>query len=130
MRIYTILKKIAQRVFAIKDYVVEEGRSGIWTYQKWNSGIAECWGQIAAPGGTTTSTEGGLYWRSFSQSLPTGLFNTTPKPIPVPKGNWIGGVVINDNTNKNAVQGYVWGSKNGNAPGQLAVILLVKGTWK
>lgn len=26
------------------DYVVEEGTSGIWTYRKWNSGIAECWG--------------------------------------------------------------------------------------
>lgn len=26
------------------DFVVEEGTSGIWTYKKWNSGIAECWG--------------------------------------------------------------------------------------
>lgn len=25
------------------DYVVEKGTSGIWTYRKWNSGIAECW---------------------------------------------------------------------------------------
>ena len=30
------------------DYIVEQGTSGIWTYRKWNSGIAECWG-------TTTS---------------------------------------------------------------------------
>ena len=29
----------------IKDYVVAQGTSGIWTYRKWNSGIAECWGQ-------------------------------------------------------------------------------------
>lgn len=30
---------------AIKvDYIVEQGTSGIWTYRKWNSGIAECWG--------------------------------------------------------------------------------------
>lgn len=27
-----------------KDYIVEQGTSGIWTYRKWNSGIAECWG--------------------------------------------------------------------------------------
>ncbi len=27
----------------INDYVVEQGTSGIWTYRKWNSGIAECW---------------------------------------------------------------------------------------
>lgn len=26
------------------DYVVEQGTSGIWTYRKWNSGLAECWG--------------------------------------------------------------------------------------
>lgn len=25
------------------DYIVDEGVSGIWTYRKWNSGIAECW---------------------------------------------------------------------------------------
>lgn len=27
------------------DYVVEQGNSGIWTYRKWASGIAECWGK-------------------------------------------------------------------------------------
>lgn len=26
------------------DLVVEQGTSGIWTYRKWSSGIAECWG--------------------------------------------------------------------------------------
>lgn len=25
------------------DYIVEQGTSGIWTYRKWNSGIAEVW---------------------------------------------------------------------------------------
>lgn len=25
------------------DYVVEQGTNDIWTYRKWNSGIAECW---------------------------------------------------------------------------------------
>lgn len=27
----------------INDYVVASGTSGIWTYRKWNNGIAECW---------------------------------------------------------------------------------------
>ena len=27
-----------------KDFIVEQGVSGMWTYRKWNSGIAECWG--------------------------------------------------------------------------------------
>ena len=26
------------------DFIVEQGTEGIWTYRKWNSGIAECWG--------------------------------------------------------------------------------------
>lgn len=28
----------------LKDYVVEQGTSGNWTYRKWNSGMAELWG--------------------------------------------------------------------------------------
>lgn len=29
----------------IDDYIVEQGVSGIWTYRKWKSGVAECWGR-------------------------------------------------------------------------------------
>ena len=34
---------INAHITAEKDYIVEQGTSGIWTYRKWNSGIAECW---------------------------------------------------------------------------------------
>lgn len=27
----------------VVDCIVEQGVSGIWTYRKWSSGIAECW---------------------------------------------------------------------------------------
>lgn len=27
----------------VEDFIVEQGTSGIWTYRKWMSGIAECW---------------------------------------------------------------------------------------
>jgi hypothetical protein len=27
------------------DIIVEQGKSGIWYYRKWASGLAECWGQ-------------------------------------------------------------------------------------
>ena len=30
-----------------KDFIVEQGVSGMWTYRKWNSGIAECWGKLS-----------------------------------------------------------------------------------
>ena len=45
----------------IKDYVVETGTSGIWTYRKWNSGIAECWG-IHTMTSACTATWGSLYY--------------------------------------------------------------------
>lgn len=32
------------------DYVVESGSNSQWTWQKWNSGIAECWGNFTASG--------------------------------------------------------------------------------
>ena len=32
----------------LKDYVVEQGISGKWTYRKWSSGIAELWGICTA----------------------------------------------------------------------------------
>ena len=43
------LKNVLNKVLpsAVVDHVVEEGTSGIWTYRKWNSGIAECWGEVS-----------------------------------------------------------------------------------
>lgn len=29
---------------AVADFVVSRGKNGIWTWEKWNSGIAKCWG--------------------------------------------------------------------------------------
>lgn len=41
------------------DWIVEEGTDGIWTYRKWDSGIAECW--------CSTSTSA-LTWTSYMAS--------------------------------------------------------------
>ena len=42
----------------IGDYVVEQGTKqstgGIWTYRKWDSGIAECWGYWTLQNGSGT----------------------------------------------------------------------------
>ena len=37
------LSQLSQRLGV--DWIVEQGTRGIWTYRKWNSGIAECWGK-------------------------------------------------------------------------------------
>ena len=68
------------------DYIVEEGTSGIWTYRKWKSGIAECWGKHV----TTVSSWGA--WGSLvettgssaTETFPSGLFKETPMIMVTP----------------------------------------------
>lgn len=62
-----------------RDYVVEQGTSGIWTYRKWNSGVAECWG-IHTMTSAATKTWGTLY---YSDTLTPRLnypFTFTSRP--------------------------------------------------
>ena len=40
------------------DYIVEAGRNGIWTYQKWNSGIAKCSGAVSLNANVQNAFEG------------------------------------------------------------------------
>lgn len=56
------------------DYVVEQGTSGIWTYRKWASGIAECWGYTAVPSATYSANGG---YKQVAEAVPS-IFNTTP----------------------------------------------------
>lgn len=64
------------------DYIVDEGVSGIWTYRKWNSGIAECWGE--SPQNITTTLSGnGYYAQGYTDYIlfPSGFFLYATKPI-------------------------------------------------
>lgn len=45
MKLSSILHNIVKRLGV--DYVVETGTSGIWTYRKWKSGIAEIYGNYS-----------------------------------------------------------------------------------
>lgn len=51
------------------DLVVEQGTSGIWTYRKWSSGIAECWGTYAT-GSVSYSSYGNIYSGQKVADLP------------------------------------------------------------
>lgn len=42
---FTLLSSDSSSDATIADYVVEQGTDGIWTYRKWSSGRAECWGE-------------------------------------------------------------------------------------
>lgn len=41
---YRTISELLQDL-GIKDYILEQGTSGIWTYRKWNSGLLEYWGK-------------------------------------------------------------------------------------
>lgn len=67
------------------DYVVESGKSSIWTYRKWNSGIAECWGIYSASGVNLTASHysGFYYSASILVSLP---FTFAAAPVGIYSG--------------------------------------------
>lgn len=63
-----------------EDFIVEQGTSGIWTYRKWNSGIAECWGTKTATG--TFAAWGNGYSKDVAgENYPSSLFTAAPKLI-------------------------------------------------
>lgn len=60
------------------DYIVEQGVDGIWTYRKWNSGIAECWGKLDITYTGVSNFGAVKYMLVGPQALPDGLFVTGP----------------------------------------------------
>lgn len=74
------LNDLTNTVAKSVDYIVDQGTSGIWTYRKWNSGIAECWGTYTYS--ATITNSGWLNWvgapASSRVSYPEGLFIERP----------------------------------------------------
>ena len=58
----------------IADFVVEQGTSGIWTYRKWYSGIAECWGIGTTSVLCKNNSGSGWFTDDMAIDLPAGLF--------------------------------------------------------
>lgn len=62
------------------DKIVDEGESGIWTYRKWKSGVAECWGTYS--GSITSRTTNAPYnspvFDIGTVAYPTGFFADVP----------------------------------------------------
>ena len=56
----------------IKDFIINQGTSGIWTYRVWESGIAECWGKYTAEGVNASQKNytGFYYSNEISVTLP------------------------------------------------------------
>lgn len=64
----------------IKDYIVSRGTTSIWTWEKWNSGKAECWGKHNVGTLAFTAPYGSWYeaTKTASANFPSGLFKSAP----------------------------------------------------
>ncbi len=69
----------------VKDFVTEQGTSGIWTYRKWNSGLAECFGAQPVTNMLVGTVWGALYCSSRI-NLPN--FPFTFKAVPQVNLSW------------------------------------------
>lgn len=84
MRLYTLLKQALYKLGLIADYVVDTGESGIWTYEKWASGKAICWG-TQSNYITFTSPMTNMGYASITVNLPSELFASVKQVIPTQK---------------------------------------------
>lgn len=72
------------------DYVIEQGSTTVgsihWTYRKWNSGVAECWGYSPTISANCSTAYGYGYYAGAqtNQNYPTDLFIDVPRIIVVP----------------------------------------------
>ena len=80
MRLFNILLSLAQKVGAIDDYVVETGTSGVWQYQKWNSGKMEAWIIEDLESSTTPQALMGGMYGSVDVAIPQG-FISAPRGV-------------------------------------------------
>lgn len=96
------------------DYVVEQATSGIWTYRKWNSGIAECWGQTASTSKAVSTSYGNGYYAPMDTiSFPSGLFTSIDSTnVTVFDSGAIGTWFEVSGLSTTAINGYLWGIRS------------------
>lgn len=72
-------------VAGFDDYVETRGTSGIWTYEKWASGKAVCWGKNNFGTVACATAWGSIYSSATALSIdfPSGLFNASPTDLSI-----------------------------------------------
>lgn len=116
------------------DYVVETGVNSIWSYRKWNSGRAECWGTTKLKTSVTNTFEGaGLYYdnKVMSQISYPFTFDTIPSEVVTVQSP--GGIVwlANRKANSNSKSGaYSILSLDSQDSANYVISIHVKGSWK
>lgn len=113
------------------DYIVSQGTSGIWTYRKWASGVAECWleSELTLTGSApVTNMNGSAYLSYVDVDLPF-TFKTQPRGMANGVlGTGTGFVNVWCRNGYNEITVYVTGNQNSAAIRIRSMI--VTGRWK
>lgn len=64
----------------VSDYIIEIGESDIWTYRKWASGLAECWGTFVNDSVTMNTSWGNVYTAAINSSRVSYPFSFIERP--------------------------------------------------
>lgn len=116
------------------DYVIAEGNSGLWTYRKWASGIAECWGSVTLGEETAHGLTVDSVWKvSSDQNLafPQGLFSTKPIVTGVVYAPQAKGLLLRvSGTDKNSAYFRTMGMETDFPNKGTIVDISAKGKWK
>lgn len=119
--------------FGVADYIVEQGTSDIWHWEKWASGKAVCYGSKSL--GTvslTTSMTTGVYSNSAAAnttlSLPVNLFTKTITAVSDIQTN---GYTLSQvcGLNNTSLNYRIWSSYS-STPTNVVISFNVAGTWK
>ena len=119
------------RGISAADYVVEQGFEDIWTYRKWQSGIAECWGAWSGTLSHYSTPFGGYGYNTGDIDLPTNLFTEIPIVTysgKINNGFVLTGTVTNASLTTSTVRGYLVSSASGEQ--DVTIYFRIIGRWK
>jgi hypothetical protein len=110
----------------IADFVIEQGVKDVWTYQKWNSGIAECWCNI-----TTTRTASWSDLQAWGSVMLPFTFVEAPA-VTCSGGHYgsAGSYVAYTGSTKGLVESYICCDHAPSDDAPCTFYFQVKGRWK
>lgn len=114
------------------DWIVSQGISGAWTYRKWASGIAECWGAFGYNCVCATAWNWGYYGYAIGGEALPFTFAKAPQAnvtISSPAGYYWFDVSERCTTTKSP-KGFVVSHKKYDTAQYTELFVSVKGRWK
>ena len=133
-RLANFLKSMALKLGLIADYIVERGTSGIWTYEKWNSGKAVCWGTKTGNLSRISTYFNFPLYAFTDVAFPSSLFIEPPKTVPKMRIGTSGGGTIDIRYNVDATitkdKMNVYGISETNATQACRADIYAIGRWK